>query len=113
MANRNAANANGHRRRELRARILAEETHCGLCGKLVDKTLTMQWGTHSRRCSDPQCPGCVPHPMRPEVDEIIPRHQGGDPLSRQNCRLTHRACNAARNQRPPIQRDTFPTSRTW
>ncbi len=32
-----AANANGHRRRELIRRVLAEETNCALCGMTVNK----------------------------------------------------------------------------
>lgn len=63
---------NGHRRRELRARVLTEETHCGICGGLVDKTL------HHL------------DPLAPEVDEIIPVSLGGDPLARGNTRLAHR-----------------------
>lgn len=69
---------NGHRRRELRARVLAEETHCGICGGAVDKTL------HHH------------DPLAPEVDEIVPVSRGGDPLNRSNCRLVHRACNQRR-----------------
>nr|WP_175558405.1 hypothetical protein [Tessaracoccus bendigoensis] len=32
-------NANGARRRAIRARVLAEETHCIICGRWVDKEL--------------------------------------------------------------------------
>lgn len=70
--------SNGHRRRELRRRVLAEETHCGLCGQPVDRTL------HHN------------DPGAPEVDEIIPVSLGGDPLARSNVRLTHRLCNQRR-----------------
>ena len=64
--------ANGHRRRELRKRVLASKDVCGICGGLVDKTL--------------------PHldPMAPEVDEVVPVSMGGDPLARANVRLAHR-----------------------
>lgn len=115
----NPANANGHRRRQLRARVLAEETHCALCGLPVDKTLTWWWGHHSRRCRDAACPGCVPHPKRAEVDEIIPRAAGGDPLRRDNCRLTHRGCNLNRSiadagHRPAVDRtNPYPTTTPW
>lgn len=75
----NPRNANGHRRRQLRARVLREETLCGLCGEFVDKTIP------------------TPDPMSPEVDEIIRIRDGGDPLDRANCRLTHRHCNRYRD----------------
>jgi 5-methylcytosine-specific restriction endonuclease McrA len=86
------ANANGHRRRELRARVLAEENDCALCGRKVDKKLTNTPGMHGPNCAG-NCNGCVPHPMRAEVDEDIPRSRGGSPYDRSNCRLMHRVCN--------------------
>jgi len=86
-------NANGHRRRELVKRVKAEESHCALCDQPVDKTLTMDWGKHSKRCGNPDCKGCIPHPMRAEVDEDIPRSRGGSPYDRKNCHLLHRSCN--------------------
>lgn len=88
-----AANANGHRRRQLRARVLAEESHCALCGAPVDKTLSMLPGQHGPRCKDNTCTGCIPHPHRAEVDEDLPRARGGSPYNRDNCRLMHRECN--------------------
>lgn len=93
------ANANGHRRRQLRARVLAEETHCALCGLPVDKTLTMQWGVHGPRCRGGECRGCVPHERRAEVDEDLPRSRGGSPYDRNNCRLMCRQCNRAKGNR--------------
>jgi 5-methylcytosine-specific restriction endonuclease McrA len=86
-------NANGHRRRQLVKRVKAEETHCALCGGRLDKTLTMLWGQHSARCTDPNCKGCIPHPQRVEVDEDIPRSRGGSPYERTNCHAMHRDCN--------------------
>ena len=111
----NPRTANGAARRKVRAQVLAEETHCGICGQPVDKTLSMQWGQHSPRCTDQSCPGCVPHPMRPEVDEIVPVHRGGSPYERSNCRLSHRKCNVGRNRtRPaPPPREPYRTSRDW
>ena len=71
----NPRRANGHRRNQLRAQVLREETHCWLCGEEVDRTLP------------PFLPGS------PEVDEVVPVSLGGDPLARANCRLAHRqAC---------------------
>lgn len=87
-----AANANGHRRRELRARVLASETRCALCGERVDKTLTTLPGQHGPRCKG-NCDGCKPHPRSPVVDEDIPRSRGGSPYDRRNCHLMHRECN--------------------
>lgn len=87
------ANANGHRRRQLRARVLAEETHCALGGELVDKTLTILPGAHGPRCPGQECPGCVPHPLRAEVDEDIPRSRGGSPYDRANTHLMCREHN--------------------
>ena len=68
-------NANGHRRRELRRRVLNEESHCALCDTPVDKTL------HHL------------NPQAPVVDEDIPRARGGSPYDRNNCHLMHRECN--------------------
>lgn len=86
-------NSNGHRRRELRKRVLAEEKSCALCDLPVDKKLKTTPGEHYTKCPQRACPGCIPHPMRPEVDEIVPRAKGGSPLSRDNTRLMHRRCN--------------------
>lgn len=86
-------NANGHRRRQIVARVRAEEQICALCGKPVDKSLGMSPGKHSKRCADQMCTGCVPHPRRGEVDEDIPRSRGGSPYDRANTHLLHRECN--------------------
>lgn len=94
--------ANGHRRRKLRARVLASETHCGICGNEVDKTLP------------PNDPGA------PEVDEIIPVSLGGDPLKRSNVQLAHRLCNQRKSNRISVDEPTATatptkptTSRAW
>ena len=86
-------NANGHRRRELTRRVKAEEHTCALCDLPVDKTLTMSPGEHGKKCPGGECSGCVPHPMRGEVDEDIPRARGGSPYARKNTHLMHRKCN--------------------
>ena len=87
------ANANGHRRRQVRIRVLREEHVCALCGVAVDKSLTMMSGAHGPRCGGAGCAGCVPHPMRAEVDEDVPRARGGSAYDRANTRLMHRKCN--------------------
>ncbi|TCD53838.1 endonuclease [Alloscardovia theropitheci] len=66
---------NGNRRRKLRARVIAAYDTCWICGKPIDKSLK------------------TPHPMSPEVDEIIPVSRGGSPFDWNNCRLAHRICN--------------------
>ena len=91
-----ATNANGHRRRELRRRVFAEESHCALCGGWVDKSLRGVPGKHGGRCLGQGCSGCSPDPMSAVVDEDLPRVRGGSPYSRENCHLMHRKCNAAK-----------------
>ena len=86
-------NANGHRRRELRKRVLAEEHLCALCDQPVDKTIGYTPGAHGPKCPGAACTGCIPDPLRPEVDEDIPRSRGGSPYDRSNCRLMHREHN--------------------
>ena len=123
MARPNPRVSNGHRRRELRARVLAAYDQCGICGQPVDKTLGMAPGQHGPRCRRPDCSGCIPHPMRPEVDEILPVSKGGDPLAWGNVRLTHRQriCNQrrgdgtrqARAQRATALMRPVTTSRPW
>lgn len=97
----NPRRANGHRRDQVRRRVLAEETHCWLCGGPVDTTL--------------------PHglPESPEVDEVVPVSLGGSPFDRTNCRLSHRLCNQRRGNGtrrqatfiPPMA--TLVTTRRW
>lgn len=74
----NPRRSNGHRRDQVRRRVLREEDTCWICGEPVDKTL--------------------PHgqPGSPEVDEVVPVSLGGSPFDRNNCRLSHRLCNVRR-----------------
>ena len=67
---------NGHRWRQLEARVLAEESHCALCGEPVDKTLDRKT-----------------HPMSAAIDHDWPIHRGGPEYDRDNVRLMHRAHN--------------------
>jgi 5-methylcytosine-specific restriction endonuclease McrA len=94
---RNPRYANGHRRRLLRARVLAEEDHCHICGRPVDKDLPYL------------------HPWSAVVDELVAVSRGGSPYSRDNVRLAHRLCNVRRGngtrQRPVIT--PFVTARRW
>lgn len=68
-------------------RVLREETHCHICGEVVDKTLS---GRHPRGAS---------------VDHIIPISAGGS-NDRGNLRLAHLSCNSSRREgeRPLRQR---------
>lgn len=97
----NPRRANGHRRNQLRAQVLREEDVCWLCGQPVDKTLP------------PYLEGS------PEVDEVIPIAEGGDPLDRANCHLAHRLCNVRRGQqtkkklRAKRALKPFATRRSW
>ena len=94
----NPRRTNGHRRDQVRRRVLAEEHDCWLCGEPVDKTLK------------------TPHPRSPEVDEVVPVSLGGSPYDRRNCRLAHRLCNVRRGNgtRPPKPEiETLTTSRAW
>lgn len=89
----NPRRANGHRRDQVRRKVLAEEDTCWLCQGPVDKTLK------------------TPHPLSPEVHELVPVSKGGDPLDRANCRLTHRRCNRGQGNRLPARQ--FETLRDW
>lgn len=73
--------ANGHRRRELRTRLLAAGAHCSWppcpwpgdwLGTAMARDLTTE------------------DPRFPVVDEIRHVSRGGDPLARDNTRLLHR-----------------------
>lgn len=74
-------NGNGHRRRQIRARVLAEEHDCALCGLPVDKTIP------------------YPLPGSPVVDEDMPRSRGGSQYDRANTHLMHNACNRLKSTR--------------
>lgn len=100
---RNGRYANGHRRRELRARVLAEEDTCGICGQPVDRALRLG-------------PDGKPYPLSPEVDEIIPFSLRGSPIDRSNVRLAHRVCNQRRGNKVGGELRIFTTvvtSRAW
>ena len=75
----NPRKTNGHRRRQIIARVLAAYNTCHLCGRTVDKTL----------------PAGLPG--SPEVDELIPVSKGGSPYQFTNCYLAHRWCNRIRS----------------
>lgn len=65
----------------VQAQVFAEETRCWLCRKFVDQSLPRT------------------HPMSRTVDHVRELWQGGDPVDRANCRLSHRRCNSAKSNR--------------
>lgn len=79
----------------IRARVIAEETHCALCGKWVDKTLPPR------------------HRWSATVDLVRPLSRGGSPLDRANLRLAHYRCNSSRGDGTKRQRRTLNTTRQW
>jgi len=94
---RNPRYANGHRRRQRRATLLAQGGTCTWpgCpwpGEEFDRTL--------HHLDD----------RAPVVDEIIPISRGGSPTSRDNTRLLHRWCNQQRGdgRRTPKTTATTP-----
>jgi len=79
-----------------RARVLAEETHCWLCGHPVDKALSGKL------------------PDGPSVDHRIPISAGGG-NGRDNLSLSHNRCNSGRRSpsatTPPPRRTPDPVKR--
>lgn len=93
--------ANGHRRRELRKRLLAAGAYCtwGDCPWPTD-WLGIAMATELGQYD----------PRFPVVDEIIPIAHGGSPYTRENTRLLHAFCNGQRGAGRPARSDT-PTAR--
>lgn len=81
MSKNNPCNANAGRRRKIRARIAARGEPCAICGRAIDYSLPAgdDWAF--------------------EVDEIVSRWRGGDPLDIHNCQPVHRVCNRMKYQR--------------
>lgn len=80
-------------RRGIKARVLAEETHCHLCGHPVPPnphTAGSPEAIHYAKS----------HPLAPAVDELHPRSHGGSATDRGNVRLAHRLCNGIRSNSP-------------
>lgn len=102
-----ALSGRGRACRTLRARVLAEEEFCGICGRWVDKLLKN------------------PAPGAPQVDHIIPVTVAPQlTMVRSNLRLVHRVCNLRRGtagvakRRPtrrgaPVFGPLFTSSRKW
>lgn len=65
--------------------MAAQGMPCALCHRPIDYSLTTY--------IDPRDGKTKPHPMRYELDEIIPVALGGNPLDPNNVQPTHRICN--------------------
>lgn len=98
--------ANGNARRKLRRALLMTTTNCALCGRPLPPLSEVAR-------MDPN------DPRYPVVDEIMPVCRGGDPLSRENTQLVHRACNARKGAKVPVNpalygsAHPYRTSRDW
>ncbi len=79
--------------RRLQQRVYRTETHCGICGKPVDKSLP--W----------------PHPMSKSVDHKTAITRGGAERDRANVQLAHLNCN--RGKGAGVLTPTATASRDW
>ena len=88
-----------HQRRKVRQQVLDEEDTCHICGRTVDVTLPARL------------------PNSPEADDVIPVSLGGNPLDRNNLRLSHRVCNQKKGNgirgRKAAPTTEYVSSRTW
>jgi 5-methylcytosine-specific restriction endonuclease McrA len=112
MGNRNPRYSNGSRRRKLRCQLLAEQDVCALCGQPIDRSLV------GVKVINPKTGKLAPHPMAPEVDEIVPVSRGGSPTDKRNVQLVHRACNRRKSNHMPGDNSAshhlpLPHSRQW
>ena len=82
-ANKRTDRQAGHRGafEKARARVLATQEICGICGKPVDFSYKH------------------PHPLSPTVDHIIPVSKGGHPSDINNLQLAHRCCNRQKSDK--------------
>lgn len=83
-----------------RARILATQDICGICGRPVDKSLK------------------YPDPGSATIDHIIPVDRGGHPSDMANLQLAHLRCNRLKSDKlmegpRPKPADGLPWSRDW
>ena len=61
--------------------ILKTRNACGICGNLVDKSLS------------------YPHPLSPVIDHIIPVNRNGHPSDINNLQLAHWQCNRQKSDK--------------
>lgn len=87
----NLRTSNGNEYRKNKARLRAEGNPCALCGLPIDYALDKTF--------DPLKGRWIPHPMRFEVDHIVPVSRGGDPYDYANLQAAHRICNQRKSNR--------------
>ncbi|MEV0151549.1 MULTISPECIES: HNH endonuclease [unclassified Nonomuraea] len=78
--------------RALCDQVYRSNTHCWLCGQVVDPSLR------------------APDPRSRSVDHVTPLHDGGSLLDPANARLAHLGCNSSRGRR---LQDETPHLRRW
>lgn len=61
--------------------ILKTQNTCGICGRIVDKTLK------------------YPNPLSPVIDHIIPVNKNGHPSDMNNLHLAHWQCNRQKSDK--------------
>ena len=83
-----------------RATIAHTKPPCALCGEPIDYTLSFLADKHGAKCRKPDCLGCVPDPMRFEVDHIVPLSRGGA-HEQANLQWTHLVCNLRKGTKLP------------
>lgn len=67
--------------------ILASRSVCGICGRVVDKSLK------------------YPDPLSPCIDHIIPIDRGGHPSDIDNLQLAHWKCNRDKSNKLQIPKE--------
>ena len=94
---------------KVRKRLLAMAPPvCPLCGRPIDYSL--------KTYVDPKDGKRKPHPMSPEIDEIVPVSKGGSPTDMENLQVVHRICNQRAGNKTKARRVTslqLPQSREW
>jgi len=101
MPNKNRRR-NGHRERQIRARLKAIGDPCGLCGQAIDYDL----------------PSGHPHSF--EADHIVPISRQGSSFDFSNIQAAHRQCNQRKGdgrrrsgKAPKTLSEPIVTSREW
>lgn len=64
----------------MRRRLIAEATHCAICGRLLVKDAPPRSS------------------LSPSVDHIVAISRGGEPFKASNLRIVHYSCNAGRRE---------------
>ena len=105
MSKRDPRQANGNRRRKIRARWKSIGDPCHLCGKPIDYSLGY--------VTDPRTGKRKMHPMAFVVDEIVPVSKGGDPLDFANTQPAHWICNSRKGDGTKRRQSPAPLPQPW